>query len=90
MGHQTASETDMKKSYPFVTVRKFNDSHENGSPVYAIWYNHGPRSGYIRGFISKTRQKTWQIDVETRYYGQRIHEVRLFSAAKEMAKELLA
>ena len=76
--------------YPFTNITRLDAPLENGSPVYAVWRHLAADSASVKGFITKTRGGTWQIDLATRYYGQRITETAKFSDAKVMARELLA
>lgn len=76
--------------YPSTNITRWDAPLENGSPVYAVWRHLAADSASVKGFITKTRRGTWQIDLATRYYGQRITETAKFSAAKAMVRELLA
>lgn len=76
--------------YPCTTFSSYNIPHENGGAVYAIQRRIGPGNSEIKGYISKTRRGTWQVDIASRYYGQRITETRYLADAKQMARELLA
>jgi hypothetical protein len=76
--------------YPFTKISFWVAPLENGSPVYAVWRHLAADSASVKGFITKTSRRTWQIDLATRYYGQRIIETAKFSDAKVMARELLA
>jgi hypothetical protein len=78
--------------YPFTKITRWDGppQYENGSPVYAVWRHLAADSASVKGFITKTRRETWQIDLATRYYGQRITEAAKLSDAKVMARELLA
>lgn len=80
----------MARQYPFTRFSSHNIPHENGGAVYAIWRHLGPENCQIKGYISKTRRGTWQVDIASRYHGQRITETPRFSDAKQMARELLA
>lgn len=75
--------------YPYTKISRWNH-YENGSPVYAVWRYLAADNASVRGFITKTKMGAWQLDLATRYYGQRITEVTKFSDAKAMARELLA
>lgn len=75
--------------YPFTKISRWN-TYENGARVYAVWRYLASDNASIMGFIAKTRRGTWQLDLDTRYYGQRITETERLSEAKQMAKELLA
>jgi hypothetical protein len=76
--------------YPFTKITRWDAPRENGSSVYAVWRHLAADSASVKGFITKTRGGTWQIDLATRYHGQRITAVVRFSDAKVMARELLA
>jgi hypothetical protein len=76
--------------YPYTNITRWNVPLENGSPVYAVWRHLAADSASVKGFITKTKRGTWQIDLATRYYGQRITETDSFTDAKVMARELLA
>jgi hypothetical protein len=76
--------------YPYTKVMHFNDCRENGLPVYAVWRFLAADNASIKGTITKTLRGTWQVDLDTRHYGQRIAETAKFSVAKVMARELLA
>lgn len=78
--------------YPCTNITRYDGppQYENGSPVYAVWRHLAADSASVKGFITKTRRGTWQIDLATRYYGQRITEVASFTDAKVIARELLA
>ena len=75
--------------YPYTSISRW-DAYENGSRVYAVWRYIASDNMSIKGFITKTRRGTWQLDLSTRYYGNRITETERLSEAKQMAKELLA
>ena len=77
-------------AYPETRFSSHNLPRENGGATYAIWRHLAPDNQYIAGYISKTRRGTWQVDIATRHYGQRIKETRKFADAKLMARELLA
>jgi hypothetical protein len=76
-------------AYPLTRFTSRNLPHENGGATYAVWRHHGPGNCEVKGYISRTRRGTWQIDIATRY-GQRITETPHFSDAKQMVRELLA
>ena len=76
--------------HPCTRFSSHNLPHENGGATYAIWRHIGSQNPHIAGYISKTRRGTWQIDIATRYHGQRITETASFADAKQMARDLLA
>lgn len=76
--------------YPTTSFSSYNIPWENGSAVYAIWRKLAPDNLHVAGYISRTKHKTWQIDLATRHYGQQIKEFVSFKDAKQAAKELLA
>ena len=76
--------------YPFTNITRLDAPLENGSPVYAVWRHLAADSASVKGFITKTERGTWQIDLATRCYGQRITEATSFADAKIMVRELLA
>lgn len=82
----------MTSKYPFTNITRYDGppQYENGSPVYAVWRHLATDSASVKGFITKTKRGTWQIDLATRYYGQRITEAASFADAKTMVRELLA
>lgn len=63
---------------------------ENGASVIEIWRSIGPRNESVKGYIAKNLRGMWQVDIATRYYGQRIMECATLSDAKQAARELLA
>ena len=77
-------------TYPKTTFSAHNLPRENGGATYAVWRHIGPGNSALKGHISRTRRGTWQVDLATRYYGQRITETRYLKDAKRMARELLA
>lgn len=77
-------------SYPYTRFSSNNLPCEHGGCTYAIWRHLGPDNASLVGHISRTRRGTWQVDVATRYYGQRITETIRFADAKQLARELLA
>lgn len=80
----------MAKSYPYIHFSSHNLPHENGGATYAIWRFRDPEDCEFKGNISRARRGTWQVDVASRPYGQRIAETARFADAKQMARELLA
>ena len=79
-------------NYPFTNITRYDGlpQRENDSPIYAVWRHLAADSASVKGFITKTKRGTWQIDLATRCYGQRITETSSFSDAKVMVRELLA
>jgi hypothetical protein len=75
--------------YPFTSFSSRNIPHENGGAVYAVWRYLGPCNGEIKGYISRTRRGTWQVDISSRYHGRRVEETPRFADAKRMACRLL-
>lgn len=95
MGEQLAPPIlgeDCMTNYPFTNITRYDGlpQRENGSPVYAVWRHLAADNASVKGFITKTERGTWQIDLATRCYGQRITETSSFSDAKTMVRELLA
>lgn len=76
--------------YPFTRFSSRNLPRENGGATYAIWRYRGPGDAQLVGHINRNRRGMWQVDIATRYYGQRITETAKFADAKHMARELLA
>jgi hypothetical protein len=76
--------------YPHTKISRWSDARENGSPTYAVWRCLTADNTSVKGFITKTTRGTWQLDLATPFYGQRITEVRKLADAKVMARELLA
>jgi hypothetical protein len=77
-------------TYPYTRFSSYNLPRENGGATYAIWRHIGPGNACVKGYISRTRRGAWQIDIASRYHGQRITETARFADAKRMACELLA
>ena len=69
-----------------------NQIPENGSPVYAIWYDNSETGAHcVAGYINRTRRKSWQIDILAHMKGRAIiKETAKFKDAKQIARELLA
>lgn len=76
--------------YPRISFSSRNIPRENGGAVYAIIQYRNPQSCQIKGYISKTRWGSWQVDIASRHYGQRITDTKRFADAKQMARDLLA
>lgn len=72
-------------NYPHLGFTKTSTPQE-----YEVWRHLSPHNTLVVGYINRTKRKTWQIDIATRHYGQRITEIKYFEDAKQMARELLA
>jgi len=92
MIHRFVPETlkGLAMKYPFTRFLSRNLPREYGGATYAVWRHLGPGNCEIKGYISRTRRGTWQVDIASRYHGQRIAETPRFADAKQMARELLA
>ncbi len=66
------------------------DEKMNGSFVYQVWRKYPNFGERIIGFVDRTKEGLWQIDIHTQYYGQRIETVASFKEAKQKIKEYWA
>lgn len=75
--------------YPYTSFSSRNQPRENGGAVYAVWRHLGPRTSEMRGVISKTTYGQWRVFLGSRARVQHEIDVPTFTAAKQLARELL-
>jgi hypothetical protein len=77
-------------TFPKTTIsRQDNSPKENGASVYAIWRCIDTQNMMVKGFIRKSRDGKWLVDIATRYYGQRVDTYKTLAEAKTVAKNYL-